>query len=229
MSKLPYIIGLLTILVFGIHSSIAPNVPPSHNAANTGTTFSEPVELNIQMAFYPQAPLGNWSLPFAEACEEASALLVANAYYHHNWTAKQFSQEILNMVDWEKNHFGKYIDTSASETAEILNKYLDLPTVIHENPSIADIKKMLGDGHLIIGFFAGRELHNPNYQNGGPRYHALVIKGYRQNDQIITDDVGTAQGGDYTYSWDTIHTALHDLNDPIDDGPKRVLEVWPPD
>lgn len=224
------ILGLIIILIFGLHSAtLHPSTPAKLQQPTVSILPSElPPAINIAMPFYAQAPLGDWNLPWREACEEASALLIANAYYQHHWTAEEFNQQILLMIEWEKQHLGKYIDTSAGETAEILNQYLDLQTVIHDDPSLDDVKNILAQGHLIIMFFAGKELGNPNYQNGGPNYHALVVKGYKDDNQIITDDVGTSQGADYVYSWDTLQNAMHDLASPIDNGPKRMIEVWPP-
>lgn len=187
-------------------------------------------ELNLKVPFYPQAPFANWDLPWQEACEEASVLLVANVYYEHNWPREEFNNQILQLVEWEKKQFGDYKHTSVAQTAEMLNNYLNLKTVIHENPTFDDVKNILAQGHLIVMTFAGKELGNPNYRNGGPVYHAMVIKGYKTADQkIITNDVGTRNGADYIYDWKTIEHALHDFNEPIDGGAKKFIEVLPPE
>lgn len=188
-----------------------------------------PAELNLKVPFYAQAPFGNWDLPWQEACEEASVLLVANVYYQHNWPREEFNNQILQLVEWEKKQFGDYKHTTVAQTAEILNKYLNLKTVIHENPTFDDVKKILAQGHLIVMTFAGKELGNPNYKNGGPIYHAMVIKGYKADQKIITNDVGTRNGADYVYDWSTIQHALHDYNEPIDGGAKKFIEVLPPE
>lgn len=191
----------------------APNLPPS---------------LNLSLPFYTQAPFGNWDFPWQEACEEASILLVANAYFKHGWSKSQFNDEILKMVEWEEGVFGTYLDTTVAQTARILNDYLGLKTVTHTNPTLADIQKILARGHLIVMFFAGKELHNPNFKNGGPVYHALVVKGYKEGDKVITHDVGTRNGADYVYHWSTLQNAMHDFANPIQTGAKRILEVLPP-
>lgn len=188
-----------------------------------------PEALNLEMTFYSQAPHGNWDYPWQEACEEASVLLIANEYYDHNWTRDEFNEEILKIVDWEKNYFGSYEHTDMAQTAEMLEKYLGLNTVIHENPSYEDIQKVLLKGHLIVMPFAGKQLNNPYYTNGGPNYHVMVVKGYKAAEKkIITDDVGTRRGEDFVYTWDNIHSSLHDYAEPITDGAKRMIEVLPP-
>ena len=188
-----------------------------------------PAEINLKVPFYPQAPFGNWAMPWQEACEEASVLLVANAYYEHNWSRDEFNTQILTLVDWENQTFGDYKHTDVAQTAEMLNDYLHLRTIIHENPTVDDVKKVLAQGHLIVMTFAGKHLANPNYKNGGPNYHAMVIKGYRKDGKIITDDVGTRNGEDYVYTWDTLQNSLHDYAEPIENGAKKMIEVLPPE
>jgi hypothetical protein len=191
-------------------------------------TPSIPEELNLQATFYPQAPFANWDYPWQEACEEASVLLVANTYFEHNWTLREFNDEILALVDWENERFGSYEHTSVDQTVEILEDYLDLETVVHQNPTLDDVKGILARGHLIVMTFSGKELGNPFFTNGGPNYHAMMIKGYKADGKIIAHDVGTRRGEDYVYTWKVIESSLHDYAEPIQDGAKRYIEVLPP-
>jgi hypothetical protein len=187
-----------------------------------------PDELNLQMVFYAQAPFGNWDMPWQEACEEATVLLIANEYQSKNWTREQFNDEILKLVEWEKKTFGDYKHTTIKETAKILNEYLGLKTIIFENPTYTDIKKILNRGHFAVITFDGKKLGNPFYKNGGPVYHAMVIKGFKKGDKVITSDVGTRNGENYVYTWETIEKAMHDYAVPMSDGAKRIIEVIPP-
>ena len=190
--------------------------------------LSLPTALNLQMTFYAQAPFGNWDYPWQEACEEASTLLVANTYFGYGWSADKFNDQILRMVEWENQKFGDYKHTTVAQTAQIFNEYLGLKTVIHENPTFEDVKNILNKGHLIVMTFAGKLLGNPNFRNGGPNYHAMVIKGYKADSKIITEDVGTRNGENYVYSWGVIANSLHDYAVPIESGGKRLIEVIPP-
>jgi len=196
---------------------------------NGNTQETVPKELNIKMAFFPQAPFADWGSPWQDACEEASILLVANAYDHHNWTRENFRDQILNLVDWENENFGDYKNTNAQQIAQMLQNYLNLHSVIHRNPTFEDVQQVLARGHLIIMTFAGKEIGNPFYKNGGPDYHAMVIKGYKEGRKIITEDVGTQHGEDYVYPWQTLQNALHEYAQPIDNGAKVMIEVLPPD
>jgi len=117
--------------------------------------------------------------------------------------------------------------TTIAQTAEMMKTNYGLETVIHDNPTFEDFQEILAAGHLIIAPFAGQHLGNPNYKNGGPVYHMMVVKGYDADKmQIVTDDVGTRNGADYVYSWETINFALHDWNDnDILLGEPRIIEV----
>ena len=142
---------------------------------------------------------------------------------------KSLKNEILELVDWEMDQFGDYEHTSVDQTAKILGNYLGLKTVIHENPTLDDVKEVLADGHFIIMTLAGKELGNPFFTNGGPVYHAVLVKGYKKDGRVIVHDVGTRNGENYVYSWSVMENALHDYAEPIESGTKRMIEVLPPD
>lgn len=202
-------------------------VNPEFEVTEIPTT---PSSLNISLPFFSQAPFGNWDYPWQETCEEASVLLVANLYNHMNLNAAGFNDELLRLVDWETEYFGDYRHTTVAQTAEMLDVQYGLKTVVHENPTFEEIQGILNNGNFIIAPFAGKLLGNPNFRNGGPNYHMLVIKGYdADKNQIVTNDVGTRNGADFVYNWDTIETALHDWHDTdILLGEKKIIEVLSP-
>lgn len=185
--------------------------------------------LNIEVPFFSQAPYANWDYPWQEACEEASLLNVVNLFQSKNYNLDSFNTEELRLVEWEKAYFGDYKHTSVAQTAEMAELQYDLNTEIHENPSFTDIQEILSEGHLIIAPFAGKLLGNPNFRNGGPNYHMLVIKGYdSEKMQIVTNDVGTRNGSNYVYDWAVIENALHDWHESdITLGAKKIIEVFP--
>jgi len=199
--------------------------------ASTPESVRVPEELNLAAPFYAQAPFANWDFPWQEACEEASILLAANAYYEYEWTAEEFNQEILDMVDWQNEVFGDYWHTDMEQTARILDEHLGLKSIMHEDPTFEDLKQLLAKGHFLIMPFDGKAMNNPFFTNGGPEYHVVLVKGYTADGGIITHDVGTRRGADYVYDWDVLDNALHDYvgDQPIQTGPRRFLEVLPPD
>lgn len=225
------------ILQFERSQQIAPGAAGGTQAMQAATQekIQVPAELNLKMTFYSQAPFGDWSEPWQEACEEASILLIADTYYRHNWTRENFRDEILKLVTWEDQNFGDYRNTNTAQISRMLQEYLGLKSVIHPDPSFEDVQQVLARGHLIVMTFAGKMIGNPNYKNGGPVYHAMVMKGYKTGaatgaaDKVITEDVGTKNGEDYVYNWATLQRALHDYTEPIENGKKLMIEVLPPD
>ena len=127
----------------GQQPATGDSVKPIVKNPETPTKVEISSELNLDAPFYTQAPFSNWGYPWQEACEEASMLLAANVYGKHNWTRTEFNNQILKMVEWEKVQFGTYLDTTVAQNTKILNNYLGLKTVIHENPTLDDVKNIL--------------------------------------------------------------------------------------
>ena len=207
-----------------------PSAPAEQPLESLTETEAAPTSLNIEMPFYTQAPHANWDYPWQEACEEASSLLVANLYLDMNLNLEDYNTELLRLVDWQMEVFGAYEHTTVAQTQQMLLDNYGLESVAHTDPSFQDLQDILNEGHLIIAPFAGKLLDNPNFRNGGPLYHMLVIKGYdAEKNHVVTHDVGTRNGENYVYSWETVEKALHDWHD--DDillGDASFIEVLPP-
>lgn len=187
-----------------------------------------PEEVNLDVPFSPQAPFANWDFPYKEACEEMSVILVHYFYAGKSITPQLADEEILKMVEWEKENFGKYQDTTAFETANILRKYLGYKKVIVKYEITADdIRKELAAGRPVMVPLAGRLLGNPYYRAPGPVYHMLVVKGYTKDGKFITNDVGTRRGKDFTYSEKTFMNAIHDFQTDITKGRKAMVVAYP--
>ena len=134
--------------------------------------------------------------------------------------------KLLAIKDFEMQKFGFYEDTNADETATILREYFGLTKVdVVSNPTIDNIKSALSAGQAVIVPLAGRQLGNPYYQQPGPLYHMLVIKGYTKNGDLITNDPGTRRGADYIYKANTIMNAIHDWNGGNVDAGRKVMIV----
>jgi len=186
-----------------------------------------PESINLDIPFYTQAPEGDRSLPWKEACEESSIILAAYFMNNESLWLTEFKQEVYNLVDLQNEMFGKYIDTSVAETKELFDAYYGIwRTQIIDNPTIEEMKYHLAQWHPIVAPFAWKLLGNSNFTNGWPRYHMLVIKGY-DDEYFYTNDVWTKRGKDFPYTYDVIMNSLHDLVPvwawDITNGAKRIL------
>ncbi len=182
----------------------------------------------LNIPFAPQAPFANWDLPYQEACEEASMVMVGE-YFKGNkiprLEATYADQEILKLVEWQKQNRGFYEDTTAEEVVSILKDYYQLVSkVVPYNSEI--IKQEILAGHPVILPVAGRLLDNPYFRRPGPLYHMLVVKGF-EGEEFITNDPGTKRGENFRYHYSVFDKAVHDWNGgEVEKGEQIMIVVW---
>lgn len=184
-----------------------------------------PERVNLDVPFTSQAPEKNWEEPWQDACEEAVVLMV-DAYTKGYGLSPLFAKdEILKMVAWQDARGWGY-SISAEQIQQLMEEYSGLKQVrIVENPSIEEIKTLIAEGKPVLVVADGKALPNPHFQNGGPLYHALVIRGYTE-DSFITNDPGTQFGENFLYAYSDLMNAIHDWNDgDVPNGEKIVLVV----
>lgn len=185
-----------------------------------------PAEINLKVPFTPQAPHANWELPYGEACEEASALMVHYFFEKKTFTKESADKEIKKLVDFQTKKYGFYKDSTADETARFIKDYLKYKKVRVLPAAIDAIKQELAAGRPVIIPAAGRQLGNPNFRRPGPLYHMLVVKGYTKDGKFITNDPGTRNGANYVYDQKVLMNAIHDWNGgDVNNGKKVIIVV----
>ena len=208
-----YLVGM-TIFVIAIFSFSVSAAAPAQRVL-------------LPVPFQTQAPFANWTLPWKEACEEASIILTHAAVNHKNVTPHQMSQEILKMVKYQEKNWGEHRDLTVKETADLAQKVYNFKLEVKDKPSLEDLKQWLRDQRLVIVPTAGRLLKNPHFRRPGPVYHMVVLRGFDEAKKVfIVNDPGTQYGEGYKYSYPTLMNALHDWNgtdEAIEQGAKRVL------
>lgn len=169
---------------------------------------SLPSQASIYVPFQVQAPNANWDATHEEACEETSLIMV----YHAQTDTKisgNGETEILKMIEYESTNDIKP-DVTVTELEAIAVDYLGLKTGrVVTDATVDDIKREIASGRPVIVPAAGKVLPNPNFRNGGPLYHMLVVKGYDANG-FITNDPGTRNGEGFRYTFDSLFNAIHD-------------------
>ena len=182
--------------------------PEVQDPEPTGSVDSESATVDIRVGFAAQAPFGVWDELHGEACEEASMAMAVKHFRNETITPHTLDQDILKLVAWQTER-GYKIDANAQEVVEILKGFYGVTARLVDNPSIDDIKLELRRGNLVIVPAAGRDLGNPYFQNPGPIYHMLVIRGFDEHD-FITNDPGTRHGEGYRYAQNVLYSAIHD-------------------
>ncbi len=192
-------------------------------------TGDRPTEKNLAVPFLLQAPKQNWDMPYQEACEEAS-LLMGNAYLQgrsRDFTPDEADRLILELINYETAQ-GDPPDITIKRLAEVAQAHYGLHPVLKTITSLEPIKNAVANGYVVIVPAYGKALKNPNFHNGGPPYHMLVVKGYLSDGTIITNDPGTRKGKDYTYDPAILLNAIHDWNGgAVEQGEKTVLALTP--
>lgn len=180
-----------------------------------------PDSVKITMWFASQAPYGDWSEPWQNACEEASIIIVRHYLISVPLDKDIMHNEILQLVDWQNQNWSGNNNLTSEETLLLAQSNYGLNGKVIYDYSVDQIKQYIVDGIPVIIPADGRLLGNPNFRNGGPEYHMLVIKGYNQT-QFITNDPGTRKGENYLYTFDTI---IKSIKNPAG-GAKSVLVLY---
>lgn len=182
-------------------------------------------EINLAVPFTPQAPEADWSLPYKEACEEASILMAIYYLQNKELDTQIAKDEIYRMVNWQEINWGGHFDLTIQETAMLVQEhYSDFATIIIPDLTTDKIKYYLNQGYPVVVPAAGRELGNPFFRNPGPLYHMLLIKGYTDG-KFITNDPGTKRGEDYVYDFEVLMAAIHDWDGQEPSGVKVGLVI----
>lgn len=200
-----------------------PDVSPSEE----GLEEVLPAEKRLAVPFMSQAPHANWDMPYQEACEEASIAMVAGYYRGERdaYSADDADKVILDLVSFETDKMGFGPDMTADETVRTIEAYY--PDLFAEVVPVSDvdkIKRLIAKGIPVIIPADGKALPNPNFRNGGPVYHMLVIVGY-SNGMFITNDPGTRKGEAFLYEEDDLFSCIHDWNDGDVPNGDRVMIV----
>ncbi len=210
-------------------SESTPPAPPEPSSS-----ISIPAKYLIEgVPFVSQAPTRNWDMPFQEACEEASVLMVNRFYTKKPLpSVEELDQIIVDMTTWGVEEMNGKVDTDVKTTARYFTEYLEYgPTRVSivYDMTMNDIKAVIASGRPVIVPAAGRELGNENFIEPGPLYHMLVIVGY-DSDEFIAHDPGTRKGEQFRYKQQVLFDAIHDLpgdKERILEGRKAMIVVSP--
>jgi hypothetical protein len=215
------------------YTATVQNTTTTASPTPTGTPGgnSQPATLNLPIPFTSQAPTANWDLVHNEDCEEAASVM-ANAYLTGNTAvvlpAAQVESEMTTLNNWEDSNLGYHLDTTAEETAQMIQAVYGLRASVQNGYTLQNIKDQLNMQHVVILPVNGQIIGNPNYTAPGPIYHMLVIRGY-SGSTLITDDSGTRRGQNYPYAFQTLYNAGADWDhgtNTIDQTKKVMITVW---
>ncbi len=170
---------------------------------------------NLTIPFTLQTPQSKWVQPWADACEEATIIMVDH-YYRGNKASKipvdTAMAEMNRLFNVENTLYKQNKDTNADQTMRLINEYQSWEAYKVFKPSLAKIKAEIDNKRPVIALVHGKGLKNPNFRNGGPDYHMFVIKGYDDTrGEFIVNDPGFGKGLDFRYQYGKLLASLHDF------------------
>lgn len=188
--KILIILGLLFISFLPVYSATANQVP-----------------------FLSQAPLAQWiDSRQQDGCEEAAAIMAMSWVNSETKIDKTSGRNlIVKISDFEKKKYGEFRDVYVGDVVSwIFNDWFKYDKVsVLKKVTIAQIKKELEKGNLVLAPTNGQLLKNPNFKAPGPERHMVLIKSYdAKKKQFITNDPGTRNGENYRYNEDLLFKAI---------------------
>jgi len=169
-----------------------------------------PASLILQVPFTAQAPTNNWSRN--EDCEETSVTM-ANAYLNgqtgDRMSATDAQKAINELKSWEQVNTGYNANTGADATMHMAQGAFGILVTQIKDYTEQDLKNELAKNHVILLPINARKLGNPKYQDNGPLYHMIVVRGYNSK-EFIVNDPGTDSGDGNVYTFATLKNASAD-------------------
>lgn len=208
------------------------NSRPDTQPINEAPNITETILLNVPFA--SQAPFGDWKDERQQdGCEEASVIMAMLWAKGQKGVTRDYAlSKILDISDFEAKNYDTFHDTGAKETLDrIIKDYFKYENAeVKYDVAKEDLISELANGNLIIAPMNGKALKNPNFTDGGPERHMLVIKGYDPvKKEFITNDPGTRKGEGYRYGEDLFYAAMRDYlcgyHVPITEMHKNIIVV----
>ena len=171
---------------------------------------TRPSQMSINVPYTSQAPAGDWSEPWQNACEETSIYMVSSFYANDPIKRDAAIKNIKNILAVKKQDFKVSKDESLAEIAALI-KALGFPwsTKIVDDPTPEQLKQELSLNRPIIV-----PVYAPTLgQTDGANYHVMVLIGYDDATQtFIVNDPGVTNGQNRHFPYATFMQAIHDLN-----------------
>lgn len=180
----------------------------------SGCGLSLPSKKEIEVPFTSQAPAGDWSEPWQNACEETSIYMVSSFYAGDEIKQAAATKRLREIFAVKVEDFKISKDESLQTIADLIVT-LSLPwkTRIVYDPTVDDLKTELTLNNPIIVPVFAPALSSIYPIASSADYHVIVLTGYDDSDSVfIINDPGTSDGKGVRIPYETFMSAIHDLN-----------------
>jgi len=178
---------------------------------------AKPNKISLDVPYINEAPDGNFSGNWKNACEEASMIMVEKYYLGEKTVGVNEAKAAMQLLfDYQDRLYGSNVNSDAQRTKDIIDNNLHYTATIIENPSIEQLKQQIQKKQPVITLHYGFTLHNPNipFAVNGSYYHQMVLIGYDDTTkEFITNDDGDQKyGPSHRYGYDLFMSSLHDYS-----------------
>ncbi len=194
------------------------------------TNVLKPNKLILEVPYINEAPDGNFSGNWKNACEEASMIMVEKYYLGiKSVSVKEAQDAMQKLFNYQNELYGSNANSDAVRTAKIINNNLSYNAEVKTNPTISDIKNQIIKKQPVISLHYGFDLKNSNipFAVNGSYYHMMVVVGYdnKTKEFIVNDDGDQKNGANHRYDYDLFMNSLHDYiySTNTTNGPARVI------
>ncbi len=202
--------------------------------AKGSASTEPPTQVSLAVPYVNEAPDGNWTGPWKNACEEAAIVMVERFYKGQAAVSVADAKAALRrLFAVQDERWGSNANSDAARTAELANSLGLFTATVVTKPTLEDIKKELAAKRPVITLHKGFDLGNKNipFLPTGSSYHVLVLIGYDDTAQeFITNDDGDEKAGKgRRYAYSTVMNSMHDYTykTNMTDGPARALFTAP--
>ena len=183
----------------------------------TEGNYSKLKKLKLAVPYISEAPDGNWTGPWKNACEESSIGMVEYYYRGRQSVDKKTAKDFMwTLFEIQNKKYGSNADADSARTNYMINSQTVFSGKVITNPTINQIKKELQQKRPVISLHYGFDLKNKNipFLSGGSSYHMMVIIGYDDDKKIFyTNDPGdTKEGSGHAYGYELFMNTLHDFD-----------------
>lgn len=182
--------------------------------------------IRLAVPYVSQVPDGDWVLPWSQACEEASIVMIERFYKKQDKISKQANKTFMQqMIAWENKTFKKNDDTDAEQTKQIIEANASFAASVERNPSVDEIKDELRAKRPVIIFVHMYQLYQDKTTAPIDPFHVAVVTGFDDNKgTFLVHD--PAKEANTAYSYDVVMKALHDFNNETKQADKEATVLF---
>lgn len=159
----------------------------------------------IDVPYTSQAPEGNWSEPWQNACEETSIAMVNAFYLREPINSISAPGIILSVFNKKHEKLRESKDESFDDLATFIHTEYDWRVTERKYVESEDIEHEIDKHHPVFIAFDAREIPAAPFPEPKPDYHVAVIVGYDDvAKEFIFHDPGLSEGKEIRYTYEDV-------------------------